>query len=162
MKKTILRVLVCSGMLFSLFCGVKVYAEDVLNGDTEIGAEVIKGDLSLIVDKNIDFGKQPLNSTVDFGTQDIKYNVLDYTGKTNGYELTAKLTDIDEKRVLKIDEVEISDTAALVVSKDSNVVGKNEDKVAAKLVYNGITSVQKYTSSIEWNLTKVTAREILE
>lgn len=162
MKKIILSIVLCGGVLLGMTNGLTVQAADTLSGNTEIGAEVIKGDVSLTIDATTDFGSQPLSGTVDFGSKDIYYTVTDWSGTTNGYEISAKLADTDDKRSLKIGEVELSEEAAPVVTKDENSVGENSDKVASSLVYTNVTKVQKYTSTIEWNLTKGTSEQISE
>ncbi|CAK20207.1 hypothetical protein WJ048_04025 [Listeria welshimeri] len=162
MKKIILSTVLCGGILMGMMNGLTVQAADTLSGNTEIGAEVIKGDVSLTIDATTDFGSQPLSETVDFGSKDINYTVTDYSGTTNGYEISAKLADADGKRSLKIGEVELSEEVVPVVTKDVNIVGENSDKVTSTLVYTNVTKVQKYTSTIEWNLTKGSSKQISE
>lgn len=162
MKKRILGLTLLGGLLIGATNATSAEAADVLNGSTEIGAEVVKGDVTLIVDNKTDFGTQPLSSVVDFGLKDINYTVADYSGTTNGFSISAKLTDIDEKRSLRLDGIELSDVAVPVVTKDSNLVGDNVDKVSSGLIYTGVTKAEKYTSTIEWNLTKATTKQISE
>ncbi|MFK4943882.1 hypothetical protein ACFX18_07020 [Lactococcus garvieae] len=138
------------------------HADDTLTGTTAVSSEVTKGDVTLKIDTTTDFGQQPLSAVVDFGTTDVNYTVTDYSGDVKGFTIAAKLADTDSKRSLKIGEVELSGTAASVVTTDTNVVGDNTNKVSAALKYTGVEKVQKYASSIEWSLTKGTTRQIAE
>lgn len=163
MKKVVVSAVVCVGVIMGMTSGLTAaQAADQLNGSTAIGAEVTKGDLTLTVDGTTDFGSQPLSDVVDFGPKDIDYTVTDYTGTTNGFELSAKVTDTDEKRSLKIGDVSLSETAAPIVTEEDNVVGDNVKTVSSELVYTGVKKVQKYTSNVEWNLTKTTTKQISE
>lgn len=164
MKKIGYSLLFTGSLLIfiSFGSGNIVHATDNLTGNTKVGAEVIKGDVSLTVDQTVDFGKQPLSQVVDFGSKDINYVVTDYSGTTNGYELSAKLTDTDNTRSLKVQGVELSNIASPVMKKTMNSVGDNNDKVSSSLKYTGVTKAQKYSSSIEWNLTKVSTKQISE
>ncbi|WP_404898609.1 hypothetical protein [Lactococcus garvieae] len=138
------------------------HADDTLTGTTAVSSEVTKGDVTLKIDTTTDFGQQPLSAVVDFGTTNVNYTVTDYSGDVKGFTIAAKLADTDSKRSLKIGEVELSDTAATVVTTNTNVVGDNTNKVSAALKYTGVEKVQKYASSIEWSLTKGTTRQIAE
>ncbi|MFK4895354.1 hypothetical protein ACI1TH_00380 [Lactococcus petauri] len=162
MKKIILSAVLCGGILISSSTMLTAHADDTLSGSTAINSEVIKGDVTLTLDSSIDFGKKPLANIVDFGAHDINYTVTDYSGNTNGYTISAKLSDTDAKRSLKIADVELSDTDAQVISQSSNQVGDNTDKVSTTLQYTGVTETKTYTSSIEWTLTKATTRSIAE
>lgn len=162
MKKVIVSLVLCGGITVGILSERIVYADDTLNGSTEVGAEVIKGDVTLAMDSATDFGSQPLSETVDFGAKDINYTVTDYSGTTDGFTISAKLTDTDDTRSLKIGETELSETAAAVITKDSNEVGDNTDKISATLVYTGVTKVQKYATTIEWNVTKASINKISE
>ncbi|MFC0234312.1 hypothetical protein ACFFIF_09950 [Vagococcus entomophilus] len=149
-------------VLVGLVGGKQALADDTLNGNTAISAEVTAGDVTLDVDKNIDFGKKALADIVDFGSQDIGYTVTDYSGTTDGYSISAKLTDKDETRTVKLGDTVLSTDAAVVVKPTSNKVGENKDKVKAALSYEGVTSVKKFTSTIEWTLTKGRTEQIGE
>lgn len=162
MKKIILSAVVTGVVITGISSNMKVQADDSLNGNTEIGAEVTKGDVTLVVDSTVDFGTQVLSDTVDFGSRDINYTVTDYSGTVNGFELSAKLLDQDEKRSLKLNGTELSDTATTVVSETSNEFGENEGIVTSELVYSGVENIQTYNSLIEWNLTKGTTSQISE
>lgn len=162
MKKVIVSAVLCGGILMGITSGVTAQAADQLDGNTIIGAEVIKGDITLKVDNTIDFGSQPLSDVVDFGSKDISYTVTDYTGATNGFELSAKVMDTDEKRSLKFGDIELSEIATPVVIEATNIVGENTKTVSSSLVYTGIEKVQKYTSNVEWNLNKSTTKQISE
>lgn len=162
MKKKIKSTLLLGGILLGSTFGMSAQAADILNGSTEIGAEIIRGDVILSIDSPTNFGSQPLSAIVDFGSKEIKYTVTDYSGLTNGFTVSAKLTDTDEKRLLKIGETELSETPALVIKKATNKVGENKDKLTSSLVYTGVTITQKYTSTIEWNLSKVNTNQISE
>lgn len=161
MKKKICATLYV-GTLICASSITTVHAADTLTATTTVNSEVIKGDITLQVDKTIDFGQQPLSRVVNFGTKNINYTVTDYVGKTNGFTISAKLSDVDAKRSVKIGEVELSQDAASVVTKSTDTVGENTDKVSASLKYTGIEKVQKYTSSIEWSLTKGNSAQIAE
>lgn len=162
MKKVIVSAVLCGGVLMGMTSGLTAQAADQLDGSTTIGADVTKGDITLKVDTETDFGSKPLSDVVDFGSKDIGYTVTDYTGTTNGFELSAKVMDTDEKRSLKIGEKELSETAQPVVTEANNVVGENTKTVSSALKYTGIEKVQKYTSNVEWNLTKSTTKQISE
>lgn len=162
MKKIVVSAVVCGGIIMGMSSGITAQAADQLNGSTAIGADVTKGELTLQVDATTDFGSQPLSDVVDFGSKDMGYTVTDYTGTTTGFELSAKVTDTDTKRSLKIGGKELSETATPIVTEATNVVGENTKTVAAELVYTGVEKVQKYTSNIEWNLTKTTTEQISE
>lgn len=162
MKKFILSAVLCGGVLVASSSMLTVHADDTLTGTTAVNSEVVKGDVTLKVDEATDFGQKALSSVVDFGSKDINYTVTDYSGDVKGFTISAKLTDTDDKRSLKIGDVELSDQEAPVVTKASNTVGENTDKVAAALKYTGVEKVQKYASSIEWSLTKGTTAQIAE
>lgn len=162
MKKIILSAVLCGGVLVASSAMLTAQADDTLSGTTAVSSEVVKGDVTLTVDNSTDFGQKPLANIVDFGAHDINYTVTDYSGTTDGYTISAKLTDTDAKRSLKIGDVELSDTDAQVVSQSSDQVGDNADKVSATLKYTGVTEAKAYTSSIEWTLTKATTRSIAE
>lgn len=162
MKKIILSTVLCGGILVASSSMLTAHADDTLTGTTAVSSEVTKGDVTLKIDTTTDFGQQPLSAVVDFGTTDVNYTVTDYSGDVKGFTIAAKLADTDSKRSLKIGEVELSDTAASVVTTDTNVVGDNTNKVSAALKYTGVEKVQKYASSIEWSLTKGTTRQIAE
>lgn len=162
MKKIILSAVLCGGVFVASTSMLTAHAEDTLSGTTAVNSEVVKGDVTLKVDEGTDFGQQPLSAVVDFGTKDVNYTVTDYSGDVNGFTIAAKLADTDAKRSLKIGEVELSETAAPVVTKDTDAVGDNTDKVSAALKYTGVEKVQKYASRIEWSLTKGTTRQIAE
>lgn len=162
MKKMILSAVLCGGVLVASSSMLTVHADDTLTGTTAVSSEVVKGDVTLKVDAATDFGQKALSAVEDFGTKDINYTVTDYSGDVKGFTISAKLTDTDAKRSLKIGGVELSDTAAPVVTKTADVVGENTDKVSAALKYTGVDKVQKLTSSIEWSLTKVTTLQIAE
>lgn len=162
MKKIILSAVLCGGVFVASTSMLTVHADDNLTGTTAVSSEVVKGDVSLKIDSTTDFGKQPLSTVVDFGTRDVNYTVTDYSGDVKGFTIAAKLADTDAKRSLKIGKVELSETAAPVVTKDTDAVGDNTDKVSAALKYTGVEKVQKYASSIEWSLTKGTTRQITE
>ncbi|HEM7699985.1 TPA: hypothetical protein U2K93_001647 [Enterococcus faecalis] len=162
MKKVIVSAVLCGGVLMGMTSGLTAQAADQLDGKTTIGSEVIKGDITLKVNDNIDFGVKPLSGVVDFGTKEISYTVTDYTGTTNGFELSAKVMNKDGKRSLKIGDKELSEKAQAVVTEANNVVGENTKTVSSALKYTGIEKVQKYTSNVEWNLTKSTTKQISE
>lgn len=162
MKKAILSTVLCGGILMGMTSGLTAQAADQLDGNTTIGADVTKGDITLQVDTETDFGSQPLSGVVDFGSTDISYTVIDYTGTTNGFELSAKVMDTNEKRSLNIGGKELSETAQPVATEANNVVGENTKTVSSALKYTGIEKVQKYTSEVEWNLTKSTTKQISE
>ncbi|MFK4881361.1 hypothetical protein QR692_08755 [Lactococcus petauri] len=162
MKKIILSAVLCGGIFVASSSMLTAHADDTLTGTTAVSSEVTKGDVTLKIDTTTDFGQQPLSAVVDFGTTDVNYTVTDYSGDVKGFTIAAKLADTDSKRSLKIGEVELSGTAASVVTTDTNVVGDNTNKVSAALKYTGVEKVQKYASSIEWSLTKGTTRQIAE
>lgn len=162
MKKNILSAVLCGGILVASSSMLTTHADDTLTGTTAVSSEVTKGDVTLKIDTTTDFGQQPLSAVVDFGTTNVNYTVTDYSGDVKGFTIAAKLADTDSKRSLKIGEVELSDTAATVVTTNTNVVGDNTNKVSAALKYTGVEKVQKYASSIEWSLTKGTTRQIAE
>ncbi len=162
MKKKITGTLLLGSILLGASIGMVAQAADTLNGSTEIGAEITRGDVILSIDSPTNFGSQPLSAIVDFGSKEIKYTVTDYSGLTNGFTISAKLTDTDEKRSLKIGEAELSETTAPVIKKTTNTVGENKDKVTSSLTYTGVTKTQNYTSTIEWNLSKVDTKQISE
>lgn len=160
--KKLLSMTLCVGILLGASSAVTAHADGTTTGTTTVNSEVTKGETTLKVDGATDFGQKPLSSVVDFGTRDINYTVTDYTGETNGFTISAKLSDKDDKRSVKIGEVELSQDAASVVTKSTDTVGENTDKVSASLKYTGIEKVQKYTSSIEWSLTKGSSAQIAE
>lgn len=162
MKKIILSAVLCGGIFVASSSMLTAHADDTLTGTTAVSSEVTKGDVTLKIDTTTDFGQQPLSAVVDFGTTAVNYTVTDYSGDVKGFTIAAKLADTDSKRSLKIGEVELSGTAASVVTTDTNVVGDNTNKVSAALKYTGVEKVQKYASSIEWSLTKGTTRQIAE
>lgn len=164
MKKTMITgSVVCGTMLvMGLTSSLTVSADDTLAGSTTIGAEVTKGDTILAIDKNINFGQKPLADKVDFGPQDIKYTVTDYTGTKDGYSISAKLTDEDTTRSLKINGEELSQTPIEVITADANKVGENGATVTAELVYTGAQDTTTFNSTVEWVLTKATTRAIKE
>ncbi|KSU19376.1 hypothetical protein [Lactococcus lactis] len=162
MKKFILSAVLCGGVLVASSSILTVHADDTLKGTTAVNSEVVKGDVTLKVDEATDFGQKALNSVVDFGSKYINYTVTDYSGDVKGFTISAKLTDTDDKRSLKIGDVELSGQEAPVVTKATDAVGENTDKVVAALKYTGVEKVQKYVSSIEWSLTKGTTAQISE
>lgn len=158
MKKIILSAALCGGVLLASAATLTVaHADDVKKDSTVVTSEVTKGDLTLVVEKDADFGTKPLASTVTFDTRNIGFNVIDYSGNTDGYEVSAKLTDKDEKRVLKLADKELSDAPQVISAPKTNKVGDNGDAVSAVLSYTGITKVQKYASTIEWSVEPATA-----
>lgn len=163
MKKVIMTgSLVCGTILvMGLSTGLTVQADE-LTGNTAIGAEVIKGDTVLEIDKNTNFGQKSLSDVVNFGTQDINYTVTDYTGTKNGFSISAKLTDTDATRSLKVSGEELSETAVEVVNADTNAVGANVAKVEIGLVYTKAQDTKVFNSTIEWELTKATTKSISE
>ncbi|WKF72407.1 hypothetical protein QYM42_08445 [Lactococcus lactis] len=162
MKKMILSAVLCGGVLVASSSMLTVHAADTLTATTAVSSEVVKGDVNLTVDATTDFGQKALSSVVDFGTKDVKYTVNDYSGDTKGFSISAKLTDTDAKRSVKIGGVELSDSVAPILTKTTDAVGDNSDKISIALKYTGVEKVQKYTSSIEWTLTKATTRQIAE
>jgi hypothetical protein len=162
MKKIILSAALCGGMLLGTANGIAVHA-DTLSSSTAVSAEVTRGDVTLAVDPTVDFASQPLAATVDFGSKDINYSVTDYSGETDGYQITAKLTDeADATRTVTVGGVTLSNEAAQVASKTTNEVGENADTLAATLSYTGIKQVKDYSTSIEWNLVNTPADDIGE
>lgn len=141
MKKKICATLYV-GTLICASSITTVHAADTLTATTTVNSEVTKGDITLKVDKAIDFGQQPLSRVVNFGTKNINYTVTDYVGETNGFTISAKLSDVDAKRTVKIGETELSQTATAVVTKSKDVVGDNTDKVSASLKYTGLEKIK--------------------
>lgn len=160
--KKLLSMTLCVGILLGASSAITAHADGTTTGTTTVNSEVTKGDLTLKVDGSTDFGQKPLSSVVDFGTRDINYTVTNYTGETNGFTISAKLSDKDDKRSVKIGEVELSQTAAAVVTKSTDAVGENTDKVSASLKYTGVEKAQKCTFNIEWTLTNGTSAQIAE
>ncbi|MBF8807314.1 MAG: hypothetical protein IC227_01445 [Enterococcus lacertideformus] len=158
MKKMSLFILLCGGILITSTKAVTVHADDSMVGTTSVTSEVVRGDVILKMDSAINFGQKPLSAVVDFGSKEMNYTVTDYSGDTDGFMITAKLTDADPKRSLTIGDVELSTTAAPIVTKEVNVVGENSEKVTATLKYTGLEKIQTYTSTIEWMLTKGTSQ----
>lgn len=147
---------------FSAQTTIGVKADDVLTGNTTIDAQVTKGDLVIGMDATTDFGQKPLGNKVDFGTKEIAFTITDFTGSTKGYQITAQLADTDKKRSLKVGGVELSEMAATVLTKDSNVIGENKDKVAAQLVYTNLTEMKVYKTIVKWQLTNTASKDISE
>ncbi|EUJ41143.1 hypothetical protein [Brochothrix campestris] len=141
---------------------VNVHADDVLTGNTTIDAQVTKGDLILAMDEKTDFGTQPLGDKIDFGTKDIAFTVTDFTGTTTGFTLTAQLGDTDAKRSLKVGGVELSETAVTVLSKPTNIIGENKEKVGAQLVYTNVNETKVFQTLVKWQLTNATTKDIAE
>ncbi len=162
MKKIILSAMLCGGMLLGVANSGVAHAADKLTGNTTATATVTKGDVTLDIDSAINFDPQPLSGDVNFGSQDVNYKVTDYSGDTKGYQLSAKLGDTDATRTVKIGDTTLSDSAAVVASKDSNIVGENADKLSVSLEYNGIKEVKDYSTAIQWNLTKTQTEQITE
>ena len=158
MKKLILSLLLCGGIFSLLVKPLATHAEDTTTGTTAITSEVVRGDVTLKVDAELNFGKQPLSAVVNFGSKEMNYTVTDYSGENDGFIIAAKLTDTDPTRSLKIGDVELSATAAPIVTKETDIVGENQEKLTATLTYTGLKKVQTYTSTIEWNLTKGTSQ----
>lgn len=153
---------VAVGMGLFLVGGHTALAADVLDGDTNVTAEVIAGDITLTIDQTVDFGQQPLAETVDFGTQNMGYIVTDFSGLTNGYTLTAKVTDENNLRTLGANSVTLNTTDGEIVSAQSNNVGANTGNFDLALSYSGVTEAKEYTSTIEWTLTKASVADIQE
>lgn len=162
MKKVIVSAVLCGGVLMGMTSGITAQAADVLAGNTNISAAVTQGDVTLSVDTDVEFGTQPLSNVVNFGEKTISYTVMDYSGTTNGFEISAKVTDKDEKRSLKIAETELTEEAANVVRSEANSVGENTGNVTSALVYSGVQTAQAFTTTVEWNLTKGTTSQISE
>lgn len=154
--------MICVGGLLIIPTSSGVKADDVLAGKTTIEAQVTRGDLIIGIDAKTNFGEQPLNETVDFGSRDIAITIIDYTGSTSGYTITAQLTDADKKRALVVNGVALSETAATVLMKANNQVGENKEKVVAQLKYRNPTETKVYQTVIKWQLTNGTTTEIAE
>lgn len=160
-KMMIAGTVLLGGLLSGVASGVTAHAADTTNGSTDIGAEVVRGDVTLTVNQSINFGSQPLAADVDFGSKDIGIYVIDFSGTTNGYTVSAKLTDTDAARILKVAGKELSEQSTEVVIRESNGI-QNQDTVEAELSYNGLTELGTYSSTIEWNLIKATTSQIAE
>lgn len=162
MKTIILRTVLCGGVLVGMTSGMTVQA-DTLDGNTKLSAEVTQGEVNLSIQEEVKYDAQPLSSSVDFGEKLVEFRVTDYSGTTNGYEISAKLLDNDDKRFVTINSDEISETARTVFIAESNTVGINlPELVEVGLQYKGIEKTMTYTTDIEWTLTKATTEQISE
>jgi len=162
MRKTyFITFLVSIFMLFSLSVET-ISADDNLREKNTMSAQVIGGDFSFSIENALIFEAQTLSSHIDIGSKDIDYVVTDYSGTVDGYEITAKLLDTDPTRILKIDDVELSDVSNIVVLTDSNSIGENSDTLNISLEYRGISEAKTYTSIIEWTFSSSQTSEIFE
>ncbi|WP_429960513.1 hypothetical protein [Enterococcus sp. AZ012] len=162
MRKTyFITFLVSIFMSFSLSVET-ISADDNLREKNTMSAQVIGGDISFSIENAVIFESQILSSHIDIGSKDIDYVVTDYSGTVDGYEITAKLLDTDPTRILKINDVELSDVSNIVVLTDSNSIGENSDTLNISLEYRGISEAKTYTSIIEWTFSSSQTSEIFE
>lgn len=162
MKKTILSIALCGGILASVGTAVIVHADDTKTGTTEVTSKVLAGDISLLIDNSVNFGEKTLAKEVDFGSKDVNFTVTDYTGAPKGFTIQAVLKDEDAKRVVTVGDKELSKTATQVYSVKANNNGDNIGKVAATLKYTGLDTAKVYTTNIEWTLSAGTSKAISE
>jgi len=163
MMKKIYFIPFLVSIFLSFSLGVKtISAEDNLEGSTAISAQVVAGNTSFSIENEILFDSQTLSNQIDIGLKEIEYVVTDYSGTVNGYEITAKLLDIDPTRTLKVADVELSDASSFIVSSNSNIVGENTGILDVSLEYKGISEAKTYTTIIEWTYSSSHTSEISE
>ncbi|MCS8569848.1 hypothetical protein [Pediococcus pentosaceus] len=165
MKKIILSAMLCGGMLLGVANSGVAHAADKLSGTTTATATVAKGDVTLDVDSTAKFANpQPLSADVKFDGASVGYTVTDYSGDTNGYTLSAKLTDTDATRTVMVGDTPLDPEggATKVVTKDTDKTTNPEETLSLSVEYKGITEVKDYTTTIEWDLQKAQTQQFKE
>ena len=128
-------------------------------GNTTAKASVKGGAITFKAPKNVDFGEVTLSNEVKFQTKtdagDDAMNVIDYTGKQDGYYLSASVAGMTGKLVANGKEFTADGKDIIFSNPTADENGDNKTDVAFDLSYPGLKAPIAETATITWNLSKV-------
>lgn len=152
MKINKLLIIMLLGIVGNFSHTIEGYAES--NPTTTISGEIVPGNFSMSVLKDLDFIARLNGKKQSISIEDIQLSVTDYRGVENGWQIIVKSSNYNTYRQhyqLLIDNQFISDNGVIVYENEKQLLTK-ELALSTSVELSADAKAGSYSVDLEWNL----------